>query len=72
MSKRNLFDSGLKAIQQINFTTNLYREGNMTMCFIIEEAKETILDFSQGTVENFILLEYNISIKWLSIKLKSV
>ena len=42
------------------------------MCFIIEEAKETILDFSQGTVENFILLEYNISIKWLSIKLKSV
>ena len=72
LSKRNPFDSGLKAIQQINFTTNLYQEGNMTMFFIIEEAKETILDFSQGTVENFILLEYNINIKWLSIKLKYV
>ena len=37
-------------IQQINFTATLNREGNTTMFFIIEEAKETILDFSQGTV----------------------
>ena len=37
-------------IQQINFTATLYREGNTTMFFIIEEAKETILDYSQGTL----------------------
>ena len=30
---------------------NLDREGNTTMFFIIEEAKETVLDFSQGTVK---------------------
>ena len=33
------------------FTTNLDRDGNTTMFFIIEEAKETVLDFSQGTVK---------------------
>ena len=40
-------------LQQINFTGNLAREGNAntTIFFIIEEAKETILDFSQGTVK---------------------
>ena len=37
-------------IQQINFTGNLDQAGNKTMFFIIEEAKETIVDFSQGTV----------------------
>ena len=40
-----------KARQQINFTANLDRPGQTTMFFIIEEAKETILDFSQGTVK---------------------
>ena len=34
-------------MQQINFTANLNRAGDPTMFFIIEEAKETILDFSQ-------------------------
>ena len=38
-------------IQQSNFTPNLDRDGNATMFFIIEEAKETVLDFSQGTVK---------------------
>ena len=33
------------------FTTNLDRDGNTTMFFIIEEAKETVLDFSQGTIK---------------------
>ena len=37
--------------QEINFTANLDRDGNTTMFFIIEEAKETVLDFSQGTVK---------------------
>ena len=30
---------------------NLDREGNTAKFFIIEEAKETVLDFSQGTVK---------------------
>ena len=37
--------------QQINFTANLERVGDTTMFFIIEEAKETVLDFSQGIVK---------------------
>ena len=40
-----------KAIQQINFTANLDREGNTAMFFIIEGAKETVLDFQQGNVK---------------------
>ena len=40
-----------RAIQQGNFTANLDRAGNTTMFFIIEEAKGTVLDFSQGTVK---------------------
>ena len=40
-----------RAIQQINFTVNLDRAGNTTMFFIIEEAKETVSDFSQGTAK---------------------
>ena len=38
-------------MQQINFTTNLGRIGDTTIFFIIEEAKEIILDFSQGTMK---------------------
>ena len=30
---------------------NLERAGNTTMFFIIEEAKETVFEFSQGTVK---------------------
>ena len=44
-------DADPRAIQQINFTDNLDRAGNTTIFFIIEEAKETILEFSQGTVK---------------------
>ena len=40
-----------RAIQQINFTANLDRARNTTMFFIIEEAKETVFDFSQGNVK---------------------
>ena len=50
LSTQKVFDSNRKAIQQINFTVNLDRAGNATMFFINEEAKHTILDFSQGTV----------------------
>ena len=37
-----------KAIQQINFNGNLDQDGNMFL--IVEEVKENILDFKQGTV----------------------
>ena len=40
-----------RAIQQINFTANLDRAGNTKMFFLIEEPKETVLVFSQGTVK---------------------
>ena len=36
---------------QINFTGNLDRAGNTEMFLIIEEAKETVLVFSQGTLK---------------------
>ena len=48
LSKQQALDADPRAIQQINFTANLDRAGNTTMFFIIEQAKETGLDFSQG------------------------
>ena len=51
LSKQQGLDADPRAIQQINFTTNLDRAGNTAMFFIIEEAKETVLDFSQETVK---------------------
>ena len=50
LSKQPALDADTKAIQQLNFSENLDRVGNTTMFFIIEEAKGTTLDFSQGTV----------------------
>ena len=50
LSKQQALDAHPRAIQHINFTANLDRAGNM-MFFIIEEAKGTVLDFSQGTVK---------------------
>ena len=51
LSKQQALDADPRAIQQINFKANLDRAGNTTMFFIIEKAKETVLDFSQGTVK---------------------
>ena len=51
LSKQQVLDADPRAIQQINFTANLHRAGNTRVYFILEEAKETILDFSQGTVK---------------------
>ena len=60
LSKQQTLDADKKAIQQINFTEDLDQE--VTMFFIIEEAKETILYFSQGTVRvlqiYFALMQY--------------
>ena len=51
LSKQQALDADPRAIQQINFTANVDRAGNTRVYFILEEAKETILDFSQGTVK---------------------
>ena len=51
LGKQKELDADPKAIQHINFTANLDRAGNITIFFIIEEAKETIFNFSQGTVK---------------------
>ena len=50
ISKQQALDADPKAIQQTNFTGNINRDGNTTMIFITEEAKETIVNFLQGTV----------------------
>ena len=50
LSKQAL-DCGPKVIQQINFTANLDRVGNTRFYFILEEPKETVFEFPQGTVK---------------------
>ena len=47
LSKLQAPDS--KVMQQISFTANLDQVGDTIMFFTIEEAKEAILGFSQGT-----------------------
>ena len=51
LSKQQALNTNPKAIQQINFTGNLSGNNNTLIFFIIEEVKETILDFSQGTLK---------------------
>ena len=51
LSKQQALDADPRAIQQINFTANLDRAENTGVYFILEEAKETIRDFSQGRVK---------------------
>ena len=50
LSKQQALDADPRAIQQIKCTANLDRAGNRRIFFIYEETKETILDFSQGTI----------------------
>ena len=49
--RQQALDSDPKKIQQINFTANLDRAGNTRVCSILEESKETKLNFAQGTVK---------------------
>ena len=51
LSKQQVIEADAKAIQQINFKANLDRAGNVRIYFIVEEAKQTVLDFSQGTLK---------------------
>ena len=51
LSKQQALDADPRKVQQINFTANLVRAGNTTIFFIIVQEKETIFEFSQGTVK---------------------
>ena len=51
LSKQKALDADPRAIQQTNFTANLDRAENTRIYFILEETKETILDFSLRTVK---------------------
>ena len=57
LSKQQALNVDARAIQQINSTANLNRTGT-AMFFVIEEAKEIVLDFSQGTLK-VLRVKYN-------------
>ena len=45
LSKQQALDADSRAIQQINFTGNLYKDGNTEIFFIIKEEKEMFWTF---------------------------
>ena len=51
LSNQQALDSDPKAIQQLSFTASLNRIGNTRIYFILEETKETVLEFPQGNVK---------------------
>ena len=51
LRKQQALDADPRLIQRINVTANLDRENNTRIFFVLEEVKETVLDFSQGTVK---------------------
>ena len=59
LSKQQALDADPKAIQQIRFTANLDWVGNTRFFLILEEAKETVFEFSQGTLK-VLQIKYNI------------
>ena len=59
LSKQQARDAEPKAVQQISLSENVEKQS--TIFFIIEEAKETVLGFSQGTVK--LLLFYFVLIQ---------
>ena len=65
LRKQEVLDADPRATQQINFTANLDRAGKTTMFFIIEEAKGTVLDFSQGTVKVLWMQLHSVQLRWI-------
>ena len=51
LSRQQALDLDPRKIQQINFTANLDRADDIRVYFIVEESKETNLNFAQGTVK---------------------
>ena len=64
LSKQQALDADPQAIEQINFTANLNR-ANTRIYFILEEAKETVLEFSQGTVKVLWMWFYWAQFHWI-------
>ena len=66
LTKQQKLDANPKAVKQINFTENLDRAQGSAMFFFIEEVKETVLDFSKGTVKvlwnYFVLIWYRMTL----------
>ena len=46
LSKQQALDPHPKTIQQIDFTANIDRDGNTRFYFTLEEAKESVFEFS--------------------------
>ena len=51
LGRKQALDADPRPIQHINFTANLDRAGDTRVYFILEESKETKLNFAQGTVK---------------------
>ena len=52
LSKQQALDVDPRAIQQAKCTANLDRAGNSRIYFILEEAREIVLEFLQEAVKN--------------------
>ena len=50
LSKQKALDADSKAIQQIIFTGQVHDDA-LTVLYILEKSKETILQFSKGTTK---------------------
>ena len=50
LSEQQKIDADPKAMQKINFTGSLTKAEGVAMFFIIDEVKETVLDFPKRTV----------------------
>ena len=64
--KQQALESDPKAIQQITFTGSQSGNNNKLMFFIIEEAKETTLDFSERNVK---VLQFYAILRWYQYKM---
>ena len=51
LTKQQALNADPKAIQQINFRATLDIPRHTRIYFILEEEKETVFEFSQGTVK---------------------
>ena len=70
LRKQQALDADPEAIQQINFKANLDRAGYTRIYFILEEAKETVLDFFQRTVKVLLMryrIQFHLIIQFLPI-----
>ena len=58
LSKQQKLDADPKAMQQINFTGNLYWAEAATMFSILGEAKETVLDFQKEQLKYYDFISF--------------